>query len=81
MRHLDTDKYEIGPQIGVGTCGTVHMCRERETGEHFAIKVVDLRKLALSAGGISLSELAAEAEVALVDGNLRMHLFTLCVLC
>lgn len=58
-----SEKYEIGAQIGAGTCGTVHICRDRRSGEQFAIKIVDLRKLYLSAGNLSISELLAEAEV------------------
>jgi serine/threonine protein kinase len=58
-----SDKYEIGPQIGLGTCGTVHTCREHATGNQYAIKIVDLRKLTLAAGGASINELAAEAEI------------------
>ena len=58
-RHVE-DMYVIGDQIGSGMCGTVHLCIERATGTHCAVKIIDTKKFALSPG-LSPSDLREEA--------------------
>ena len=48
-RHVE-DLYVIGDQIGSGMSGTVHLCIERATGAHYAVKIIDTKKFALSPG-------------------------------
>ena len=61
VRHVE-DVYVIGDQIGSGMCGTVHLCIHRETGEHYAVKIIDTKKFSLSPG-LSTKDLREEAEM------------------
>ena len=60
-RHVE-DEYVIGDQIGSGMCGTVHLCIERATGVHWAVKIIDTKKFALSPG-LSPADLREEANM------------------
>jgi serine/threonine protein kinase len=60
--HHVEDFYVIGDQLGSGMCGQVHMCINRLTGEHCAVKIIDTRKFILTPG-LSPSELREEAEM------------------
>eukprot|EP00605_Chrysophyceae_sp_TOSAG23-4_P000835 GSChrysophyteH1.ASY1.ANO1.925.1 assembled CDS len=59
VRHVE-DLYIIGDQIGSGMSGTVHLCIERSTGQHFAVKIIDTKKFALTPG-LSPGDLREEA--------------------
>jgi len=58
-RHVE-DVYVIGDQIGSGMCGTVHLCIERASGLHCAVKIIDTKKFALSPG-LTPADLREEA--------------------
>jgi serine/threonine protein kinase len=58
-RHVE-DVYVIGDQIGSGMCGIVHLCIERATGLHCAVKIIDTKKFALSPG-LTPADLREEA--------------------
>ena len=60
-KHVE-DFYVIGDQLGSGMCGLVHVCINRTTGEHCAVKIIDTKKFALTPG-LSTSELREEAEM------------------
>ena len=62
-RHVE-DTYVIGHQIGSGMCGTVHICVERATGTHCAVKIIDTKKFALTPG-LSPADLREEAMMML----------------
>ena len=68
------DFYIIGDQLGSGMCGQVHMCMNRITGEHFAVKIIDTRKFALTPG-LSPSELREEAELMRMLDHVRLQRF------
>ncbi|CAM9851885.1 unnamed protein product, partial [Discosporangium mesarthrocarpum] len=38
------NKYQIIMEVGRGTFGTVHLCRDEDTGKEYAMKVVDKKK-------------------------------------
>lgn len=68
-KHVE-DFYVIGDQLGSGMCGQVHMCMNRVTGEHYAVKIIDTRKFALTPG-LSPSELREEAEMMRMLDHVR----------
>lgn len=74
------DFYIIGDQLGSGMCGQVHMCMNRITGEHFAVKIIDTKKFALTPG-LSPSELREEAEMMRMLDHVRhsCHYFTISI--
>lgn len=39
-----TDTYQILPELGRGSFGTVFLCREKETGLELAVKIVSYKK-------------------------------------
>ncbi|CAK0868735.1 unnamed protein product [Prorocentrum cordatum] len=43
----EDDRHEVGVELGNGATGRVFACRRLRTGEEFAVKVVDLQRLAL----------------------------------
>lgn len=59
--HIE-DNYVIGDEIGSGMCGTVHECIHRATGEHYAVKIIDTRKFAMTPG-LSANEIREEANL------------------
>jgi serine/threonine protein kinase len=61
VRHVE-DVYIVGDQIGSGMCGTVHLCIHRETGEHYAVKIIDTKKFTKTPG-LSTKDLREEAEM------------------
>ena len=67
------DFYVIGDQLGSGMCGQVHMCMNRLTGEHFAVKIIDTKKFALTPG-LSPSELREEAEMMRLLDHVRTYI-------
>lgn len=52
--------YIIGKQLGSGTSGQVHHCINRQTGLHYAVKIIDTKKFAMKAG-LSMKDLKQEA--------------------
>jgi len=58
-RHVE-DVYVIGDQIGSGMCGIIHLCIERASGLHCAVKIIDTKKFALSPG-LTPADLREEA--------------------
>uniref|UniRef100_A0A673LGY7 Peripheral plasma membrane protein CASK n=1 Tax=Sinocyclocheilus rhinocerous TaxID=307959 RepID=A0A673LGY7_9TELE len=64
---LFEDVYELCEVIGKGPCSVVRRCINRETGQHFAVKIVDVAKFTsspgLSAEGKTLIFLFREASI------------------
>ncbi|CAN0050218.1 unnamed protein product, partial [Sphacelaria rigidula] len=44
------NKYQIVSELGKGSYGTVHLCRDGETGQKYAMKVIQRRKRAQRPG-------------------------------
>jgi len=44
-----SDSYEVGQQIGKGAFSTVHLVTKKDTGEKFAMKVINKEKLGIEA--------------------------------
>ncbi|XP_016429531.1 peripheral plasma membrane protein CASK isoform X3 [Sinocyclocheilus rhinocerous] len=59
---LFEDVYELCEVIGKGPCSVVRRCINRETGQHFAVKIVDVAKFT-SSPGLSAEDLKREASI------------------
>lgn len=56
------DKYQIGHDLGAGTFAKVKMCIDRETGDKYAVKIIDKKQFALK-GPKRESALFAEVDI------------------
>ena len=70
-KHVE-DFYVIGDQLGSGMCGLVHVCINRTTGEHCAVKIIDTKKFALTPG-LSTAELREEAEMMRILDHVSLN--------
>jgi serine/threonine protein kinase len=64
-RHIEDD-YDIREQIGKGTCGEVWRAIHRETGRHYAVKIIETRRFGFNAknqSAQSTRQLTDEAQV------------------
>lgn len=59
---LFEDVYELCEVIGKGPCSVVRRCINRETGQQFAVKIVDVAKFT-SSPGLSTEDLKREASI------------------
>ncbi len=57
------EHYEFKELLGTGTSGRVYHGINKETGQNWAIKVMDTRKLAASSSGATAEDLTKEAEM------------------
>jgi len=48
---LQLGKYDVGNQLGVGSFAKVHLCMDTTTGEKYAIKIIDKKRVQINAKG------------------------------
>jgi len=48
---LQLGKYDVGAQLGVGSFAKVHLCMDTTTGEKYAVKIIDKKRIQINAKG------------------------------